>query len=165
MSARVELTKEYRVPSIIDQEFEPSVDRRTNMIEFTADPLSLSKVLSAFHGGVRLLAIKSHMDGIYSEGGSTLNTPLGNNQIELRTYVFQEGMHHTLFESSMHTCMHVCLLCPFSIILANHLERQLLCYHNIAEITKDSLHTSLSFNSNIAFRSYKNTLGTTCFVV
>ncbi|WPT11774.1 hypothetical protein PSENEW3n2_00005274 [Picochlorum sp. SENEW3] len=103
--------KEYRVPFTEEQNFSSRVPRDMPHVKFTSDSGSLSKVLSTFHSGVDVIAIKC-------DSSQSVHDAV----IEFRTYMMQDGG-----------------------------------YFN--KVAHNSLHTSLEFRSNIAFRSFSNTLG------
>lgn len=73
--------KEYRVSFTDEQNFSSSVARDVPHIKFTSDSGSLSKVLSTFHSGVDVIAIKC--DSSQTEHDDTV--------IEFRTYMMQDG--------------------------------------------------------------------------
>ncbi len=74
------MMKEYRIPATSEQNFSPSVDKNIPYVQFIAEPGSLMKVLSTFHAGVHIVAIKSN------HGSAS------DSLIELRTYAVGEGM-------------------------------------------------------------------------
>jgi len=73
------MMKEYRIPATNEQNFSPYIDRDIPYVQFIAEPGSLMKVLSTFHAGVHIVAIKSN------EGSAS------DNLIELRTHAIGEG--------------------------------------------------------------------------
>lgn len=73
------MMKEYRIPATNEQNFSPYVDKDIPYVQFIAEPGSLMKVLSTFHAGVHIVAIKSN------QGSAS------DSLIELRTYAVGEG--------------------------------------------------------------------------
>eukprot|EP00890_Picochlorum_soloecismus_P003671 jgi/Picsp_1/4304/NSC_01812-R1_---NA--- len=79
LSCENDMMKEYRIPATNEQNFSPYVDKNIPYVQFIAEPGSLMKVLSTFHAGVHIVAIKSN------HGSAS------DSLIELRTYAVGEG--------------------------------------------------------------------------
>jgi hypothetical protein len=74
------MMKEYRVPFTEEQNFSSRVPRDMPHVKFTSDSGSLSKVLSTFHSGVDVIAIKC-------DSSQSVHDAV----IEFRTYMMQDG--------------------------------------------------------------------------
>ena len=123
--------KEFRISCSEDEAFYPTIPRDIPCVEFTSEPASLSKVLSTFHSAVDVITIKSKQN----------ETRTQEHLIELQTHVMHNGTQFSLMK------WYKTIMC-------------FLEFDDDAEVAQDSLHTSLEFHSNIGFRSFNNTLGT-----